>query len=100
MGATIRVDQVPVSDIFLKGCEQIGLDATDPHALEWVLAGGDDYQLCFTVPKGRVQALEQLDRFSVPRTEIGFVQALPDLRCVAADGSVMDIPVTGYQHFS
>src|SRR5215831_6764316 len=49
-------------------------------ALQWVLAGGDDYELCFTAPRataGRIEALAK--ELALPLTRIGVVRAERDL---------------------
>jgi len=49
-------------------------------ALQWVLAGGDDYELCFTAPRataGRIEALAK--ELALPLTRIGMVRAERDL---------------------
>lgn len=64
-----------------------------------VLAGGDDYELCFTAPmsqRARLRTLsEQLD---LPLSCIGQVTAATDLKVL--DGpSAMELPQKGYDHF-
>ena len=49
-------------------------------ALQWLLAGGDDYELCFTAPRataGRIEALAK--ELALPLTRIGMVRAERDL---------------------
>ena len=52
----------------------------------WALTGGDDYELCFTLPAGEM-APEDC-------TRIGVVEAGEGVDC----GIPIDMP-TGYQHF-
>ncbi|WP_019600776.1 thiamine-phosphate kinase [Teredinibacter turnerae] len=59
------------------------------------LAGGDDYQLCFTVPAGRQSALEELE---LTAFRIGDVVAGSGVRC-QLNGADYPISKTGYQHF-
>ena len=49
-------------------------------ALQWVLAGGDDYELCFTAPRATAGRIEALAReLALPLTRIGMVRAERDL---------------------
>lgn len=62
--------------------------------------GGDDYELCFTVPAehyAELQALRQ--REPLPLTEIGVIEAEPGVRCQFRDGRVERPPQRGFDHF-
>ena len=65
------------------------------------LAGGDDYELCFTVPPGRAADFEAL-RPALPCavTCIGEIRAAAGLDCRLADGRPLRIDATGYDHFA
>ena len=72
-----------------------------PKALACVLAGGDDYELAFTAPFSRRQAVEAASKTSqTPVTRIGQIEQAPGLRLVDAQGQ----PVTGqflsFDHFA
>lgn len=99
-GATIHLDRLPLSDAFPAGCAQLALEPDSSAALEFALAGGDDYELCFTVPPERIGQLQALDGMPVAFTEIGVIEPGSGLRCVAAGGQPVELAVTGYRHFS
>lgn len=86
VGAVINVDHIPLSDT---------LHTSMPHAQAIALAlnGGDDYELCFTVPNDQ--------QASVPSecTCIGKIVATPGLTLQFDDGTKYALPVDGYQHF-
>lgn len=63
-----------------------------------VLQGGDDYELCITVPERREAQMRVLDGFGVPWTRIGEITEAEGLQCIDADGAPMPLPV-GFQHF-
>ncbi len=66
-----------------------------------VLAGGDDYELCFTVPAQRHAEVEQISaQLDLPLTCIGRIAAGKGCTLRAVDGSVMKIKETGYDHFA
>jgi len=70
-------------------------------ARDCVLAGGDDYELCFTAPAERrdaVQAAAESAGMSV--TRIGRITAEPGLAVLGADGAPLTIEHTGYDHFA
>lgn len=65
-----------------------------------LLGGGDDYELCFTVPAERAALLAE--RFACSAAgyhDIGVVEAAPGLRCRGDNGAVLDPVPAGYRHF-
>ena len=65
-----------------------------------LLAGGDDYELCFTASASRHAEIMQLaTQLALPLTNIGKVIAGRGCIVKAADGSVMQIEEKGYEHF-
>ena len=65
-----------------------------------VLAGGDDYELCFTAPAARSGEIEALAlRLQLPLTRIGSVNAGKDCTVRTAEGGVLKIKESGYDHF-
>ncbi len=65
------------------------------------LAGGDDYELCFTAATDRHGEIEALSvQLALPLTCVGKMVAGKDYTVYAADGSVMTIEKTGYDHFN
>lgn len=70
-------------------------------ARECVLAGGDDYELCFTAPAGKQDAVKAAARSAgVAVTRIGCITDAPGLVVVDADGKPLPIVRTGYDHFA
>jgi thiamine-monophosphate kinase len=70
-------------------------------ARECVLAGGDDYELCFTAPAGRRDAiLAAAASANVSISRIGQITAEPGLSLLAADGQPLHYDKTGYDHFA
>ena len=87
-GAVVRLDRVPI-------------DAAMPAVgRERALAGGDDYELCFTAAVDMRDAVERAGRDSDTRvTRIGSITTDERLVVVAADGSELPVP-RGYDHFA
>jgi thiamine-monophosphate kinase len=70
-------------------------------ARDCVLAGGDDYELCFTAPATRRDAVAAAAQATgVPVTRIGHITAAPGLTVVDADGQPLILDKTGYDHFA
>jgi len=73
--------------------------AGESRARELALTGGDDYELCFTVPVGRESALvAQAAAWPCEVTQIGRVVAEPGLRW-REGGSVLPAPDAAFRHF-
>ena len=70
-------------------------------ARDCVLAGGDDYELCFTAPASKRDAvLAAAESAGVAVTRIGQITAKPGLAVIDADGQPLPIEHTGYDHFA
>jgi thiamine-monophosphate kinase len=69
--------------------------------LEYVLAGGDDYELVFTAPASQRDAVQQASRQSgTPVTRIGRIDAEPGLRLVDAQGQALNRRYGSFDHFA
>jgi thiamine-monophosphate kinase len=90
-GAVIEVDALPISDALRT--------AAGDSAWRWALGGGEDYELCCTVPPGRsaVLAGALLDiRGSL--TRIGWVRREPGIELRRGD-TVIQFSHSGFEHF-
>ena len=96
VGAALDVDALPRSDAFRSGVAPV-----EPEWFELPLAGGDDYELCFTAAPRHAGALRIVaDELGVPLTDIGVIEAAPGLRCHHADGREHRPLRHGYEHFA
>lgn len=92
VGASFDLEALPLS-LALCGVMEI------ENARDLALSGGDDYELCFTVPVSEIKQIDDLAT-STQVSLIGEIKAEPGLRCILRDGSEVDIKkLTGYQHF-
>ena len=69
--------------------------------LQYVLAGGDDYELAFTAPaaaREAVQAASQMANTSV--TRIGLMESRPGLRLIDAEGRSVPNTFASFDHFA
>lgn len=72
------------------------------HALVvWaILSGGDDYELCFTVPAARAGDIEALSgRLGIALTRIGRIVAGSGVQVTGAGGKPMPVERGGFDHF-
>jgi thiamine-monophosphate kinase len=93
VAAEVLFEALPVSAAL---CATLG----DEGARLLALSGGDDYELCFAVPAGKIAPLlQQLPPAQWGYARIGSVRA-GDGAQVLRGGTVMEFSHSGYQHFS
>lgn len=69
-------------------------------ALQALLAGGDDYELCFTAPKKNSVELAKLSRkLKLPLTQIGRIEKGQGLALLDSAGNHMVWNAKGFDHF-
>jgi thiamine-monophosphate kinase len=94
VGAQIDVDALPASDALIA--------SFDPAIRrELQIAGGDDYELCFTAPKtARLVVEDAMHACDVPATRIGRINAdASKISLRDAAGAEWSPPRAGYVHF-
>jgi len=93
LGCTIESERLPLSSPLINAFGR----AT---ASRWALGGGDDYELCFTVPPARTAAMEQaLAAAGETVTRIGAMTSGSGVTCVDARGQPIIVEEAGYAHF-
>ncbi|MGE4241374.1 thiamine-phosphate kinase [Ramlibacter sp.] len=91
-----RIEAAAASTLMAATCE-----LPDLLRLEYVLAGGDDYELAFTAPADRREAvLEAGLRSGTDVTRIGAIEAQPGLRIVDGEGAPVALRVESWDHFA
>lgn len=92
VGAVIDVARLPVSEVVIA-------KATPEQREAWALGGGDDYQLCFTVPRKKSGLVQTwIDNKSLNATLVGKIVKKEGVQCVK-DGRPYKPAAHGYQHF-
>jgi thiamine-monophosphate kinase len=94
VGATIKVAGIPRSAILRRYLPARA-------ALQALLAGGDDYELCFTAPsslRAEVKALAR--KVDVPLTCIGKIESAGGLRLLDERGHAVDMELRAFDHFA
>jgi thiamine-monophosphate kinase len=92
VGATLEVDLLPAGPAL----------ARQPQALRrrFTVAGGDDYELCFTAPAENREAIMVAGaQAGTAVTRVGRIEIEPRLRLVDAGGAPLELNVRGWDHF-
>ncbi|MDE2387980.1 MAG: thiamine-phosphate kinase [Betaproteobacteria bacterium] len=92
--ASIDITDIPCSAVLKNYWQQ-------KFATNCLLAGGDDYELCFTAAETKRHEIEALsEELTVPLTRIGKIHPGTGLIVKDAQGHAMTLEFTGYDHFS
>jgi thiamine-monophosphate kinase len=96
VGAEVRLSDLPLSEEYQK---EIGSYSRDPYAL--ALTGGEDYELLFTSPRAKQQAVAKLaQELGIPITSIGkIVDVAQGVTIYGEDGKEYPIAQRGHDHF-
>ena len=92
VGARIYLKRLPLSLAYDAAFEQVGWQVA--------LAGGDDYELCFTIPSAQETAFRIASaQFGVACSYIGDIEAEAGLRIVDEQGGLYRSGQAGFDHF-
>ncbi|RUO20443.1 thiamine-phosphate kinase [Aliidiomarina iranensis] len=92
VGARIQLDTLPFSQAFAESI-------SGPDGWRYQIAGGDDYELCFTIPESRCGNLETLAlQAGVKVTCVGIIDGSRELRFFEKN-QACDIDFHAYSHF-
>ena len=93
-GADIRLNDIPRS----AGVSSVMKQGLGMHCM---LAGGDDYELCFTSPLRHFDRIVEIQNLlNLPLTRIGKITSSTGLRLLDAYGKPVVFEESGYDHFS
>jgi len=90
VGAEVLVEQIPLSK------ELRSAKALKQPPLAYALSGGEDYELLFTVPPGKIKKLKAM---RIAATEIGIITRDRSMRLIDEHGQGRPLTATGYDHF-
>ena len=94
VGAEIHLDTLPTSTYIKKHLKT-------PSFQQYLLAGGDDYELCFTAPERHAASILLAGKsVNVPVVKIGQITATPGIEVLDASGEALRLNQTGYNHFN
>ena len=93
-GARIDLDALPYSTA-------LKTNVSAELGLQWALSGGEDYELCFTVPELNRGALDvAIGNLGIPFTCIGQVAPESDGLQFLQNGKPVTLDLKGYDHFA
>ncbi|RBA23050.1 thiamine-phosphate kinase [Herminiimonas fonticola] len=93
LGATLNVDTLPAGAMLQKQSVEM--------RRRFTLAGGDDYELCFTAPASRrEEVLGAALAANTSVTRIGSTEATPGTRLLDSDGKILDLQLASFDHFA
>ena len=92
----IEADRIKFPAGFAASARKVGRDP-----LQMALTGGEDYELVFTAPPGKWEAVERLARkLKLPLQRIGLVKAgKPGVKVRGHNGKILPLSRGGYEHF-
>ncbi len=94
VGATVELASIPLSAIAAK---HVASDA----GRNAIVAGGDDYELCFTAHPNSRESIQDLTKMmGIPLTRIGQVKRGKGVSLLGPDGKAVKIDGRGFDHFS
>lgn len=95
VGATLQLNSIPRS-----ACLDAQLAVNREQALNALLTGGDDYELCFTASAESNAAIVKLGTaLKLPLSMIGKIQAQQSLLVQGQNNEILDFKKTGFDHF-
>lgn len=97
LGARIRADKIPVSETLKQFCYGARIDP-----LTYALAGGEDYELLFTLAPKELERLTQQwpEEFEVPLAQIGEMdKALRGAHIISENGDERPLDEHSFEHF-
>ena len=95
VGGTLHLDALPTSSAFQLATRSL---PAFPHHL--VLAGGEDYELCFTAHPAHREKIDQImKKCGIEATPVGIVASLPGVTVLQSDGIPYNLQTPGFNHF-
>lgn len=96
-GAAISIEKIPFSKSFKIICDKHNWKFEN-----FILGGGEDYILMFTVKAGMFNKLNNkfIKEFKLPLYEIGLITKQKNSLKTLKSGKIVDFNIKGYDHFS
>lgn len=92
VGAHLYFSSIPIHPLVKKYQQE--------QAVDFALMGGDDYELCFTIPTAKeAKFLAVLNEAGLNCYSMGVIEEKPGLRVEMKDGKVKNFVPKGYSHF-
>lgn len=93
VGATIDADALPAGPVLARQSAEL--------RRRFCIAGGDDYELCFSAPaEQRAAVIAAGVDSGTPVTRVGRIDSQAGLRFNDSSGKLLDLQLAGFDHFS
>ena len=93
LGASLQIDSLPAGPVLTQ--------QEQARRWEYTLAGGDDYELCFTAPANKRDAVMAAGLASAtPVTRVGRIESQPGVRLFDAHHNQIDLKLNSFDHFA
>lgn len=93
VGATLDVDALPAGPMLSRQAQDV--------RRRYALAGGDDYELCFTAPADRrTDVIDAARSAGTAVTRVGSIDSAAGLRLVDANGAALHLQLSSFDHFA
>ena len=94
VGATIKTEKLPLAKTLRSEW------LTREQAWRYALTGGEDYELCFTIPRARQGEFElRFGAYDCGYICVGVIEEQAGLRVTTPDGKPFALATKGYEHF-
>jgi len=94
VGAKIYAQDLPIS-------KALSHTVASQDALHYALTGGDDYELCFTVPAAKEAQIQKVVQDTgIACTCIGEIISEPGLKVIAENGEEIILKTLGWEFFN
>lgn len=93
VGGSLYVDELPAGPVLKTQNTKL--------RREFTLAGGDDYELCFTAPVAQREAVMQASKISnTPVTRVGHIDMMAGLRLLDQNNELLQLQLKSFDHFT
>ncbi len=94
VGAVLRLEDIP-------GAAALAHQSAAGQRDDCVLAGGDDYELCFTAPPAAAPRIVAIgDELGIRLSRVGTVSATQGISVMDAQGRPLNVTRRGFDHFA
>ena len=92
-GAKIDIERLPINALLVK-------HLTETERYNFAFSGGEDYELCFTVPADKASQVNVIsEQLNLPLTAIGEITQTPGIQVLNENEKYAKLKKSGFEHF-